>query len=76
MYFIECCLKEKNRMAVQAQNVCKCMVVSTRDGVAGWELWLAAATQLQESLSPTTQEQIKIHSMVFTECVTLLHCEV
>ena len=56
MYFIECCLKEKNRMAVQAQNVCKCMVVSTRDGVAGWELWLAAATQLQESLSPTTQE--------------------
>ena len=49
-------LKEKNRMAVQAQNVCKCMVVSTRDGVAGWELWLAAATQLQESLSPTTQE--------------------
>jgi len=56
MYFIECCLKKKNRMSVQAQNVCKCMVVSTRDGVAGWELWLAAATQLQESLSPTTQE--------------------
>ena len=27
MYFTDCCLKVKNRMAVKAQNVCKCMVV-------------------------------------------------
>lgn len=65
MEFIEYCMKVKTTMVVIV------LVVHPCEGLAGWELWLAATAQHHESTLSPTWEKIKIQNLKygFIECV-------